>query len=149
VLASNHVYQLEVTLASPIGDIILGNNDQQRLIFQFIYHPGFSHIENYLMAFDLDVVQLCYNGQLFVHSRRDRSYVTVFQEILKNSDERCYEFPNICGVGLLFYIHISFPSNNFHYLPLPYATRQISFTISRLIISLVSTMTINICRNSF
>ena len=32
------------------------------IIFQFIFQQGFVSIENHLMAFDLDVVQLCHDG---------------------------------------------------------------------------------------
>ena len=67
-LALNHVYQFEVTLASTIGDILLSTNGPRCVTFQFIFHPNFFSIQNYLMAFDLDVVQLSYNDHR-VHSK--------------------------------------------------------------------------------
>lgn len=61
-LSSNHVYQFQVTLASTVGDILHDTNGSRCITFQFIFQQGFVSIENYLMAFDLDVVQLCYDG---------------------------------------------------------------------------------------
>jgi hypothetical protein len=61
-LAVNRVYQFEVTLASTIGDILFSTAGPRCVTFQFIFHPNFFYIQNYLMAFDLDVVQLSYNG---------------------------------------------------------------------------------------
>ena len=61
-LSRNHVYQFQVTLATTVGNILLDTNGSRCLTFQFIFQRGFSSIENYLMAFDLDVVQSCYDG---------------------------------------------------------------------------------------
>ena len=62
ILSLNHVYQFQVTLASTVGDILLDTNGPRCITFQFIFQEGFLTIDNYLIAFDLDVVQLCYDG---------------------------------------------------------------------------------------
>ncbi|CAF2077940.1 unnamed protein product [Rotaria magnacalcarata] len=36
---------------------------RKKLILQFIYHPNVTSIETYLMAFDLDIIQMCFNGE--------------------------------------------------------------------------------------
>ncbi|CAF2096314.1 unnamed protein product [Rotaria magnacalcarata] len=35
----------------------------KKLTIQFIYHPCVTSIETYLMAFDLDVIQICFNDE--------------------------------------------------------------------------------------
>ena len=62
ILSLNHVYQFQVTLASTVGDILLDTNYPRCITFQFIFQEGFLTIDKYLIAFDLDVVQLCYDG---------------------------------------------------------------------------------------
>lgn len=43
---------------------VLGEpNNPNKTVLQFIYHPSISCIQSYLMAFDLDIVQVSFNGK--------------------------------------------------------------------------------------
>jgi hypothetical protein len=81
VLSSGYVYQLEVNLTETIGDLLLHSNDTKSLIFQFIFQPRFHTIENYLMAFDLDIVQMCFDGHRVystwaaIHALTSRTFI--------------------------------------------------------------------------
>ncbi|CAF1310575.1 unnamed protein product [Rotaria sordida] len=39
------------------------SHTRKKLTLQFIYHPSITSIETYLMAFDLDIIQMCFNGE--------------------------------------------------------------------------------------
>ncbi|CAF4875125.1 unnamed protein product, partial [Rotaria socialis] len=63
VLSYRRVYELEITLGSSILEIINESKIRKKLTIQFIYHPCVTSIETYLMAFDLDIIQICFNGE--------------------------------------------------------------------------------------
>ncbi|CAF3627229.1 unnamed protein product [Rotaria sp. Silwood1] len=63
VLSNRRVYELEITLGSTIFEIINESHTRKKLTLQFIYHPSITSIETYLMAFDLDIIQMCFNGE--------------------------------------------------------------------------------------
>ncbi|CAF1523201.1 unnamed protein product, partial [Rotaria magnacalcarata] len=63
VLSSQHVYELQITLGSNMLEIINESHTRKKFILQFIYHPSITSIETYLMAFDLDIIQMCFNGE--------------------------------------------------------------------------------------
>ena len=60
-MSTGRVYQLQATLLDTVDDL-LHVRALQPTTFQFIFQPNFQSIDNYLMAFDLDVVQLCFDG---------------------------------------------------------------------------------------
>ncbi|CAF4307813.1 unnamed protein product, partial [Rotaria sp. Silwood2] len=63
VLSNQCVYEFEVTLRSTIFEIIDEPNQRKKVTLQFVYHSSISSIETYLMAFHLDVIQACFNGE--------------------------------------------------------------------------------------
>jgi len=43
---------------------VLGElNNPNKIVLQFIYHPSISYIQSYLMAFDLNIIQVSYNSR--------------------------------------------------------------------------------------
>jgi hypothetical protein len=68
ILLSKRVYQLEIVLRSTIAQILEQPNIQNKIILQFIYHPSIKSIDSYLMAFDLDISQVCYNDQKVLYT---------------------------------------------------------------------------------
>ncbi|CAF1169610.1 unnamed protein product [Adineta steineri] len=63
ILSKRRVYQLEVIFASTMAEVLGQTNNQNKIIIQIIYHPSVSYIESYLMAFDIDIIQVAYNGR--------------------------------------------------------------------------------------
>ncbi|CAF3751172.1 unnamed protein product [Rotaria socialis] len=63
VQSYRRVYELEITLGSRILEIINESKIPKKLAIQFIYHPCVTSSETYLMAFDLDIIQICFNGE--------------------------------------------------------------------------------------
>jgi len=57
------VYQLEVIFASTVAELLEQPNNRNKMILQFIYHPSMLYMQSYLMAFDLDIIQVSYNGK--------------------------------------------------------------------------------------
>ncbi|CAF1257752.1 unnamed protein product [Rotaria sordida] len=63
ILLKRRVYQLEIIFASTMAEVLGEPNKPNKIVLQFIYHPSISYIQSYLMAFDLDIVQVSYNGK--------------------------------------------------------------------------------------
>ncbi|CAF0825424.1 unnamed protein product [Adineta steineri] len=63
ILSRERVYQTELILCTTIRELIQESASQKKIILQFIYHPKIFSIETYLMAFDLDIAQIAYNGR--------------------------------------------------------------------------------------
>ncbi|CAF3208196.1 unnamed protein product, partial [Rotaria sp. Silwood2] len=36
---------------------------EKKIILQFIYHPSITSIDTYLIAFDVDIIQICFDGE--------------------------------------------------------------------------------------
>ncbi|CAF0877434.1 unnamed protein product [Adineta steineri] len=63
ILSRERVYQTELILCTTIRELIQESASQKKIILQFIYHPKVVSIEPYLMAFDLGIAQIAYNGR--------------------------------------------------------------------------------------
>ncbi|CAF2107773.1 unnamed protein product [Rotaria magnacalcarata] len=63
ILFKRRVYQLEIIFASTMTEVLRESNKLNKIVLRFIYHPSISYIQTYLMAFDLDIVQISYNGK--------------------------------------------------------------------------------------
>ncbi|CAF2925058.1 unnamed protein product, partial [Rotaria sp. Silwood2] len=63
VLSYRRVYELEISLGSSIFEIINQPNIRKKIVLQFIYHPSITSIDTYLIAFDIDVIQICFDDK--------------------------------------------------------------------------------------
>ncbi|CAF1058847.1 unnamed protein product [Adineta steineri] len=66
ILSRERVYQRELILCTTIRELIQESTSQKKILLQFIYHPKLLSIETYLMAFELDIAQIAYNGRKVV-----------------------------------------------------------------------------------
>ncbi|CAF1429563.1 unnamed protein product [Rotaria sordida] len=52
-----------MALGSTIFEIINEPNIRKKIVLQFIYHSTITSIHTYLMAFDVDIIQICFDGE--------------------------------------------------------------------------------------